>query len=1438
MKKSTNIKLFSSILIPFLLHISVYCQDWQIVTTKYETKDVIVAGFVADAITYGNGVTDATAYLQELLNNLDKCSGDPNHGGGVLYLPEGMYKVEGTLVIPKGITLRGDWQKPVKGQPIKGTVLMAYSGKGDADETPFITMEPAAAVMDLVIWYPEQNPYNITPYPHTIQFGRPNYFGNEFCNVKNITLVNSYSGIYCFQGGGTCPTINGVYGTPLKQGIEIDRIVDVGRIEHCDFSPAYWAGSGFEGAPSLSNDSFIKWIYNNGVGVVMRRNDWSYTCYLKVEGYNKGFYATQSLQADNGSYSTPNGHNYGFNLKNCKYGLYFEGRAGEGCMFTEVKTEGCKYGAYIASNAAGVLQLYKWNITADAADFAIFSDKTAATKIIFQESTVNSGKVRLQGGTFIAMDNDFNNDAPQIEFEVNSRGNILGNRFKDNNPQIIQNSVFENQINHEPVVVKKIPEYVEFVPHSKKPTRNVMYNVLDYGVQKGTINSIPDADATQGIQAALNDAQKDGGGVVYLPPGHYRINGSLTIPSNVELKGSVDVSAFPLGPGSILEIYCTTENAVKMQKGSGLRGVVFNYPEQVLCTVMPQPIEYPYAIQVQGNDVYIINVGMRAAFRGVDLFSYPCDNFYIDFLTGHFFKEGVNIKNSKNGILANMQCNTIVYNCGDESKFGGFPNSNRPECSEDESKDPYLYNSRNLNFLTMENVEGIFLYNDFNYNTLNGIVFKDNVSGTAVGFALDDDRTGLLVDGSNVNFDFVNLQNVALQRGTVADGKSSYIKTTNNFISGSLNVFNSDYWGYASSSGIVMDGAGTVSLQSTNFMHSGVESFARVNGGKLEINASVVNDANNNNPLYNGDGLDGIFTQGSLLDPVGTSTSRLGSWTHNLSMKAVPSAESALDRSGWVATASYSSDGSTPQQGIDGNATSRWTSGWQNQGEGQEIVWYQVDMGSLVSFNQIILEYTDSPNDGPQTYVLEVSIDGKSWIQVASGESSPQMTIISFEEQTARYFRITKPKSTKANYWAIHELYVFDVVAAKATENTPYGGNPALIPGVIEAENYDLGGQDLAYSDSTPENEGGQYRTVDGVDIEICQNGGYNVCSDAGEWIKYMVNVASGGNYTFEAVVASESSGFFYVTFDDVDVTGMQTVATGGWQIWDTIKVTNMQLTIGMHEMVFHCQGGMNLDKFLFSKELPPYGGSPFNGPHDIYDGAILEAEDFDNGGEGVAYHDQEAGHQNPGQSIVYRPDEDVEVESYVEGEYNIGFTNNGEWTNYSVNVTTSGKYDIGVVVASGNDNGRFKLLLDNSNISGDISFANTGGWSSWDTIIVPNITLTQGSHIFTWYTYGGMNLDKFIFNFVKKDTYDDLGINLSDKLTVYPNPSEGVFFIKNENIKKGKMLVTNAKGVKINEGQLKLGYNKIDLRAYPLGIYLVKIIIGCEVKSFKLIKK
>jgi RHS repeat-associated protein len=139
---------------------------------------------------------------------------------------------------------------------------------------------------------------------------------------------------------------------------------------------------------------------------------------------------------------------------------------------------------------------------------------------------------------------------------------------------------------------------------------------------------------------------------------------------------------------------------------------------------------------------------------------------------------------------------------------------------------------------------------------------------------------------------------------------------------------------------------------------------------------------------------------------------------------------------------------------------------------------------------------------------------------------------------------------------------------------------------------------------------------------------------------------------------------------------------------------------------------------------------SPFNGPHNVP--GITQAEDFDNGGEGVAYHDNDAGNAWG----FYRTNVDVDItpDSVAAGGAAVGNARTGEWLEYTVNVTATGSYDIVARVASDGAGGAFHYVIDPDGSSPIITpqstAPNTLGWSNYQNAPAARVSLTQGTHI------------------------------------------------------------------------------------------------------------
>lgn len=164
---------------------------------------------------------------------------------------------------------------------------------------------------------------------------------------------------------------------------------------------------------------------------------------------------------------------------------------------------------------------------------------------------------------------------------------------------------------------------------------------------------------------------------------------------------------------------------------------------------------------------------------------------------------------------------------------------------------------------------------------------------------------------------------------------------------------------------------------------------------------------------------------------------------------------------------------------------------------------------------------------------------------------------------------------------AVTFVYTPGVGGSNGTTQTPFAGRINL-PGTIEAENFDNGGQGVAYNDSDMSNNGGEYRTTN-VDIEQASEGGFNVgYITGGEWLEYSVNVASAGNYDFVFRVSSpNANGRLNVAFNGSNRTGTVSVPnTGGWQDWRDVTVSDVSLNAGNQVVrINFTAGDFNLNK-------------------------------------------------------------------------------------------------------------------------------------------------------------------------------------------------------------------------------------------------------------------
>jgi Carbohydrate binding module (family 6)/Secretion system C-terminal sorting domain len=227
----------------------------------------------------------------------------------------------------------------------------------------------------------------------------------------------------------------------------------------------------------------------------------------------------------------------------------------------------------------------------------------------------------------------------------------------------------------------------------------------------------------------------------------------------------------------------------------------------------------------------------------------------------------------------------------------------------------------------------------------------------------------------------------------------------------------------------------------------------------------------------------------------------------------------------------------------------------------------------------------------------------------------------------------------------------------------------------------------------------------------------------------------------------------------------------------------------------------------------------------------IIQAEEYDLGGNGVAYNDASTG--NTG-GATFRTDEDMDLENCTDigAGYNLGFLMAGEWLEYTVNVQAAGNYDIDIRSACNGDGRLVSLSMEGVNIANNVAVANTGGWQTWVSTSLKNVPLKAGQQILR-FTVGAsdyVNINYIEFKNSVVTLSEDQFLEFSE---VYPNPFKDHLFVDMNG--SFQFQLSSSSGVVLEEGTAE---GKVALGSkLPKGFYLLKIEKGTYSKLMKLVK-
>lgn len=207
----------------------------------------------------------------------------------------------------------------------------------------------------------------------------------------------------------------------------------------------------------------------------------------------------------------------------------------------------------------------------------------------------------------------------------------------------------------------------------------------------------------------------------------------------------------------------------------------------------------------------------------------------------------------------------------------------------------------------------------------------------------------------------------------------------------------------------------------------------------------------------------------------------------------------------------------------------------------------------------------------------------------------------------------------------------------------------------------------------------------------------------------------------------------------------------------------------------------------------------PYEGVAQTLPGTI-EMERYDVGGAGYAYNDAD----DANQGNEFRPDEGVDLDVNGNGGYVLGWTQKGEWFEYTVEVKYDDTYTWEALVASGVESSAFTLYLDDKVISdGSISVPKTGSdWSTYEAISGKTTKLSKGKHILKV----GIDADYVNIDYIKFEASNPSGIQniANNELIEYDIFSTGGAWL----------------GSIKSHGDLS---NDLKNTNYPTGAYLVK---------------
>jgi hypothetical protein len=387
-----------------------------------DIQPYVESGDVVSVMNFGakgDGKTDDTQAFQKALDSFGT-------RGGTVYVPRGAYLFAGSLNVPQAVTLKGAFESVPAHNGIRdaglpkpgdtGTTFLIAGGRGNENAPPFITLNTNSTLRGVVMYWHLQDPEKIPDaYPWGIAMRGKNPA------VLDVEMLNPYNAIDASKNERAL--IRNISGQPLRRGIYVDGIYDIGRIENVHWNP-WW---------SMKPELF-KWQKENGEAFIFERTDWHYVLNTFCFGYKTGY----KFGASKGG--ACNGNFLGIGADDCAICVLVEQSAPYGLLITNgefvaMRSEDPTMVVVTETNRGNIrfVNCAFWgpcnqNAKIDGLGTVGFSD---CTFVEWDRNKEQRASIQATGGTIVVRGCDFRTAAPQVSIGENvSRAIVSENTVK------------------------------------------------------------------------------------------------------------------------------------------------------------------------------------------------------------------------------------------------------------------------------------------------------------------------------------------------------------------------------------------------------------------------------------------------------------------------------------------------------------------------------------------------------------------------------------------------------------------------------------------------------------------------------------------------------------------------------------------------------------------------------------------------------------------------------------------------------------------------------------------------------------------------------------------------------------------------------------------------------------------------------------------------